>query len=328
VNRTVSTMTALVLAAGVGACSRSESPTTDASAPTVTSAAPSTPGSDMECEPLPALPTGRIAYTQTREDGTAALFLMKPDGTDRRCLVDTAGADSSPGWSPDGRWLAFIGGTVEGEDDVFVIRADGTRLRRVTRTEASESRPIWSPDGTRMAYTAEAGVDGASSIHVVARDGSSDRVVIRASGGVGHPELADWAPHAETLLFGAYERRTGLWTARTDGTHRRFLHGGPGDFGSGAVYSPDGRSLVFQADVDGGCIYRSDAAVRHVIRLTRGCQEGFDLSWSPDGRWIVWAGGAHGPADAHVMRSDGTHAHTIADGADVGSVDWQPARSQ
>ena len=49
------------------------------------------------------------------------------------------------------------------------------------------------------------------------------------------------------------------------------------------------------------------------------------MSWSPDGRWIVWAGsGHHGPADAHMMRGDGTQDHTIADDSDVGSVDWQP----
>ena len=108
-----------------------------------------------------------------------------------------------------------------------------------------------------------------------------------------------------------------------DGTHRRFLRGGPGDYGSVAAYSPNGRSLVFQADLDGGCIYKSDAAVRHVVRLTQGCAEGLALSWSPDGKWIVWSGGS--PTDAHVMAVDGSQVHTIADHSDVASVDWQPA---
>lgn len=276
------------------------------------------------CEPLPDLPRGRLAYTQTREDGTTAVFVMKPDGTDRRCVVDTAGLDGYPNWSPDGKWLTFIGGNVEGEDDVFVVLADGTRLRRLTSSAAIETHPVWSPDGSRIAYTAEDGVDGPSSIHVMARDGSADSVAISQSAQIEHPEIHDWAPDGDTLLFGAYGEASGMWTVRPDGTGRHFLGGGPGDYGSGATYSPNGRTLVFQADLDGGCIYRSDADVRHVVRLTQGCQEGFDLTWSPDSRWIAWAGGSHGPADAQVMASDGSQVHTIADGSDVAYIDWQP----
>src|SRR4051812_49331651 len=107
--RILSTTTALILTAGLTACSGSERPTAEVPAAEAAAA----DAADTSCDPLPDLPEGRIAYTQTREDGTEAVFLMKPDGTDRRCLVDTAGPDSSPAWSPDGRWLAFIGGTAE-----------------------------------------------------------------------------------------------------------------------------------------------------------------------------------------------------------------------
>ena len=201
---------------------------------------------------------------------------MRPDGTDRRCLVDTAGPDSLPAWSPDGRWVAFIGGTSEGEEDVYVVRADGTRLRQLTDTDVEEWQPVWSPDGTRIGYTSWDDEDSPSTIHVMSRDGSTDTAVITDSSHVGHPELHDWSQDSQNLLFGAYARKTGLWTMRVDGTHRHFLRGGPGDYGSGAVYSPDGRSVVFQADLDGGCIYKSDALLHHVVRLTQGCIEGLD----------------------------------------------------
>ena len=101
------------------------------------------------------------------------------------------------------------------------------------------------------------GIDGNSTIHVISRDGTGDTVAVAQSTDVGHPELQDWSQDGESLLFTAYERRTGLWTVRLDGTGRRFLSGDRSDYGGGAVYSPDGRSLVFQADLDGGCIYRA-----------------------------------------------------------------------
>jgi TolB protein len=330
------TVAALALTAGVAACSGSPDPPSAAPVTTGTDTAKTdttrtgtgTRGTDSACDPLPDLPHGRIVYTQTREDGTEAVYLMKPDGTDRRCLIDTAGPDSFPAWSPDGRWLAFIGGATEGDEDIYVVRADGTLLQQLTDTDAVEEQPEWSPDGTRIGYTSSNEEDSPSTIHVMARDGSDDTVVITDSGDVGHPELQDWSPDSKSLLFGNYHGRAGLWglwTVRVEGTHRRFLRGGPGDYGSGAVYSPDGRWLVFQADLNGGCIYKSDASVTHVVRLTQGCAEGFILTWSPDGRWIAWAGGPHGPADAQVMRSDGTQVHTIADGSDVASMDWQPS---
>jgi TolB protein len=319
--RIISTTATFVLTAGLAACSGTEHRTSDPA----TAHAAEAPQADLACDSWPDLPEGRIVYTQTREDGTSAVFLMKPDGTDRRCLIDTAGPDTDPTWSPDGRWVAFIGGADQGDDDVYVVRADGTRLQQLTLTPAVETEPEWSPDGTHIGYTSEEVVDGPTTIHVMSRDGTGDHVTVSESADLGHPQLQDWGPDSESLLINAYEHRTGLWTVRVDGTHPRFLRGGPGDYGSGAVYSPDGRVLVFQADLDGGCIYKGDAALRHVVRLTQGCQEGLALSWSPDGKWIVWSGGGHGPSDAYVMAADGSQVHIIADRSDVASVDWQPA---
>src|SRR3954447_4702083 len=222
-HRIISVPATLLLLTGLAACSGTEAPNDDDAAADASQAAQV----NTACDPLPDLPEGRIVYSQTREDGTDGVFLMKPDGTDRRCLIDTAGPDTYPTWSPDGRWVAFIGGAVDGDNDVYVVRADGTRLKQLTSTEAVETEPEWSPDGTRIAYTSEAVVDGPSTIHVMARDGTADREVISQSPHLGHPELQTWSPDGEHLLFTAYEGRTGLWTAQSDGTHRRFLRGGP-----------------------------------------------------------------------------------------------------
>ena len=279
------------------------------------------------CEPWPDLPRGRIAYTQTRQDDSTALYLMKPDGTDRRCLVDTDGPDDHPAWSPDGRQLAFVGGTGD-VDQVFVIRADGTGLRQVTDSPSITKEDLdWSPDGLRIAYSTSASLDsGPFSIHVVDVDGSHDETIAETRlPDVEYVELADWSPDGRTILYSTDGGAgTGLWTMTPAGHDKAPLRDEPGDFGGGAVYSPDGSSLVFQADLDGGCIYRSDARARHLTRLTQGCSEGFVLDWSPNGEWIVWAGGPHGPADAEVMAADGSQRHTIVDDSSVAYTAWQP----
>ena len=89
-------------------------------------------------------PRGAIAYAKTRSDGTQAVHLMSPDGSGDRCLVDTAGPDTWVRWSPDGQWLAFVGGDA-GQEDLFVVRADGSDLTRITDTPDTESQPSLVP---------------------------------------------------------------------------------------------------------------------------------------------------------------------------------------
>ena len=319
---------ALVLASGCSAEGQSPAarpePSANSTAPeasTVSGAATNAP-----CEPLPDLPRDRIAYTHSREDGSTALYLMKPDGTDRRCLVDTDGPDSWPAWSPDGRRLAFVG-SANGADQVFIVRASGTGLRQVTDSPQTKESLVWSPDGLRIGYTASVSPDfGPFSIRLVEVDGSDEKLIAASHPpDVEYVELLDWSPDARTILYAAAGGGgTGLWTMTPAGRTKAFLRGEPGDFGSGAKYSPDGTSLAFQADLDGGCIFQSDTQAQHLSRLTRGCSEGFTLDWSPDGRWIVWGGGAHGPADAEVMAADGSQRHTIVDDSSVAYPTWQP----
>lgn len=337
--RASAAIAALVLSAGCTAAGESagtrptestDPATADTSTATSADTGTSTPtdpsSSHPPCQPLSDLPRGRIAYTQTREDGSTALYLMKPDGTDRRCLVDTDGPDSWPAWSPDGRWLAFVGGA-DGVDQLFLVRADGTGLRQVTDSSANKESLAWSPDGLRIGYTASDSPDsGPFSIHLVGVDGSRDTTIASSrSGDAGFVGMGDWSPDGATILYVA-DRGAGieLWTMTPEGQQKAPLRGESGDFGGGAVYSPDGASLVFQADRHGGCIYRSNARARQLVRLTQGCASGFELSWSPDGRWIVWAGGDHGPADAEVMAADGTQRHTIVDDSSVAYTAWQP----
>jgi Tol biopolymer transport system component len=307
-------------------CGCSGSDTSDGSAAS-TAGTKESPSEAVACDPLPDMPIGRIAYTQVRDDGNTAIYLMKPDGTDRRCLIDTAGPDTSPAWSPDGTWVAFQGGTAE-QRDLFAVRADGRGLRQLTDTPEWEGMPVWSPDGRRIAYSRSRQEDEPPwSIRVMSADGSRDTAILTSSHRDIWAEMRAWSPDGQTLLI-ATDDGGGLALARMDpdGSHRHLLRSEPGDFGSGAAYSPDGRTLVFQADLDGGCIYTSDPSARHLNRLTRGCSTGVALTWSPDGKQILWAGG-DGGGDLESMLRDGSQLRTIVDSGDVAQPNWQPQKS-
>jgi Tol biopolymer transport system component len=277
------------------------------------------------CAVQSAAPRDAIAYTATRPGSSQAVHLMAPDGSGDRCLVDTGGPDTWPRWSRDGQWIAFVGG--DGKQlDLFLVRADGSGLTRLTDSPEQEENPIWSPDGLRLAYASTVGDDAPPSVHLVDLDGRHDEIIAAGSHRVW---LADWSPDGRTVLYLRDDSDGGhgaLWAMAPDGSQQRLLRSEQGDFGSGARYSPDGTQIAFQADLDGGCMYRSDPEVRHLTRLTTGCTQGGSLSWSPDGTRIVTAGGPHGPRNAEVIAAVSGDQRTITFTAEVAYVDWQPSR--
>ena len=70
---------------------------------------------------------------------------MNADGGGRRRLTSSTGEDY-PGWSPDGRKIAFVR-----DGGVYVVNADGSQERRLTRIGAFLGL-AWSPDGRRIAF--------------------------------------------------------------------------------------------------------------------------------------------------------------------------------
>lgn len=105
----------------------------------------------------------RIAYVVTRMDAEAneyrsAIWVVPFDGS-AEPVQFTSGErrDSTPRWSPDGKWLAFAssrGEDVKTPSNLYVIPAGGGEARKLTDQKESVESVAWSPDSTRIAFTA------------------------------------------------------------------------------------------------------------------------------------------------------------------------------
>lgn len=99
-----------------------------------------------------------VADAATGERNRTAISIVGGDGSDLRTLTDRPGGlGDGVSWSPDGRFLSYIGRpddtqAASAASDVFVIGADGTGDRNVTGTTADESLPEWAPDGAVLAF--------------------------------------------------------------------------------------------------------------------------------------------------------------------------------
>jgi TolB protein len=128
----------------------------------------------------------RTTYTET--GGRQGVFVVAPDGTGMRLLVEDA---SSPAWSPDGEWLAFTSGRdAHGETcfhdcgpsgEIYLVRRDGSDLQRLTHSEADDHSPAWSPDGRRIVFVSDRSnpLDHAYELYTISRDGDGVRRITR-----------------------------------------------------------------------------------------------------------------------------------------------------
>ena len=72
----------------------------------------------------------------------------------------TAGPkDSSPRWSPDGRFLAFLSNR-SGSSQIWLLPLEGGEAQQLTRVKGGITALVWSPDSKQIAFTASLTVEG------------------------------------------------------------------------------------------------------------------------------------------------------------------------
>jgi TolB protein len=271
-------------------------------------------------------PDGRtIAYAR---DGD--IYVMRPDGSDRRRLTTDPAYDDIPMFSPDGKRIAFVSSR-SGALQIWLMNADGSDQHQLTRSAGTNYFPTWSPDGSRIAFRSDR--DGNPEIYSMRADGSD---VQRLTDDAAIEFSPNWGPDGRIVFVS--NKNTGgkasLWVMDGDGSDQHRLT--PRDFvwnETSPVWSPDGKRVLFQADRDVPVgnreLYVMNADATGLKRLTRYIGQDNWPTWSPDGKQIAFA---RGPTpfrnEIYVMNADGSGQHEITEpllgGVEFGAIPALP----
>jgi tricorn protease len=80
------------------------------------------------------------------------LWIVAREGGEAKQLTTGVGAETDPGFSPDGQWVAFTG-QYDGNTDVFVVAATGGVPKRLTYHPGADVVVGWTNDGRRVLFS-------------------------------------------------------------------------------------------------------------------------------------------------------------------------------
>ena len=101
--------------------------------------------------------------------GRLEVFVMDPDGSNKRQVTDNGASNFAPFFHPSGDRIIFssnMGDPTGRSFQLYLINVDGTGLRQITQDGFFSSFPMFSPDGSLLAFASDRGAAGPGEINV------------------------------------------------------------------------------------------------------------------------------------------------------------------
>lgn len=237
-----------------------------------------------------------------------------------------------PNWSPDGRQMAYVGVSSDGQARILTTGPRDAQIHEVF--SSADLVPIylsWSPDSRRLAFLAQNDNDELA-LEYANGDGSPGGEL-----GKGSPFYFSWAPDSASLIshVGGSRRASAdafVGAHAFDGTEPRSLDLAPGNFLAPA-FSPDGREVltaVMGATENDNTLVASDRQGNSPRTIAK--YGGFiAFAWAPNGRqvaYLVTPSGRLGQnSQIHLVDADGRNDRVVADDSPI-ALFWSPDGSK
>lgn len=249
-------------------------------------------------------PVNLFVYSASNEDRDYDLYLDRGAG-----VAVAPGADGTPVWSPDGRWIAFTSART-GQGDLYRLdahRLDQPPVRLTTDPQGSELYADFSANGKSVVFVAH--TDRGDNLYLI--DDVTQPTVKTLTSWPRTQTRPSFSPDGQRVAFYANKddnERFDLYVMRLGGTPYPLARGVVMSH-DGPAWTPDGNHIVYVLDDDTrfNPVYRVDPSnpdtARPVATDTVGNGD-LDLTRGTDGRtWLaVAAQGRTGDATRDYKR--------------------------
>jgi len=244
------------------------------------------------------------------------IFLVPASGGEPVQLSRGKKSSSSPAWSPDSKWLAFVSDRTD-KRQLYLISPRGGEARAITNVEEGVSGFAWSPDGKSIAFTM---TDAKTDAHKERDKKFGEFEVVDGDWRMTHLHVIQVDPAAGAPAT-SHKLTKGTFTV------------------GGFDWSPDSRSIAFDHRIDPNPPNGSTANIS-IVNVADGTvrplvtKDGPDSSpvWSPDGTQIAFSAAMTAPYPSFrnsriaVVAASGGAVKSLTDSFDEqpGIVDWTP----
>jgi dipeptidyl aminopeptidase/acylaminoacyl peptidase len=254
-----------------------------------------------------------IAYSVTTADSAkdksdSDVWMTSWDGSQSIRLTSSPDGESTPRWSPDNRYLAFVSSRQEGKGgQVWLLDRRGGEAQRLTMLKGGIEDFVWSPDSRRLVLVVDEETDSLARKDTAEKKTPRPIVIDRYN---FKRDIAGYLGTKRThlALFDVATKKLDTLTSE--------LHDD-----DSPSWSPDGTRIAFvrEAPAEPGKARDSDV---YVIDARPGARpkaltdfdgpDGGRPAWSPDGKWLAFTRGDEPKYSAYhlnrlaVVPSDGS----------------------
>ncbi len=258
----------------------------------------------------------KIAFISDR-DGNPELYMMDYDGFNPVRLTFNETVDYMPGWSTDGKKIAYT--SYRGDKATLWLYSIYEGTRSLVFDEGTTYGPVFSPDGKKMAFCSSED-EGNSEIYTANSDGTK---VKRLTFNKAIDTAPTWSPNSRLIAFTSDRGGTPqIYIMDAEGSNIERVSFG-GNYFDGPAWSPTANTIAFVSRVNQVFdIYLLNRDTNRMLKLTESIARNEYPTWSPDGRHIIYSSNRSGSIQLWTIDYNGSNRRRLTSSGENKLADW------